>query len=680
MVGTIIRLLFFFVLVFFQNGNASDVKSEAENVFQTFKSTSSSSQVIKQRYVNPLLSNTPMYTIDSSKSFNAQILCPSATEFMTILAQPLSTGDINVIVFLDKNRDGRMDSQFNFNGVSGICANGFIRCDPGKWQACKFYKFFYDGNSLIEKETSFSELGGCFCINNACGSGLFWRNTSYILNVLGGAIVQEFQRIDPSFTVSSSVLEGTTLKFYAQSLSNCFTVGGSSQVKRLSDYMENPYSIRGDATLLYMSESQNPGSPAYNIKVIATTMNETFEEKTCTIRRVITTREYKLSDLFSSVSARCSGYIPGPYPCGAACIYYRLQVYQSYRGYDTVNMEFEMTPDLYNLIDSIVAFWRSDTKGVGTCFDDDGDIHFYFNDHYAGGKYYRNAEVECGCCPSAPQHWVTLNKSLIIPPPNPNSSLINKLRIEAWGWHGGEGVAAGCRPVTIYFYLKAPFERGCYITSEYIEDTCGDLDNASQCTLWEEKVDGVITVQSGAKTGLYPLVKCETFCDKTICGTHWLVERKYRCKSRGIDLSDAEKRLEKVYSTSIFNPTAGMVTFTDIRKEKGSWSVYESQKINVNAWFYRDSSDCEYVCKVEVPSIGKDVRLDMSLKTGPKKTFVYRPCQENNGRYMCPLKEGEKLAVDCTCHSFFPEATTALQAMRLAGSDFICSSSEERAF
>jgi len=678
MVGIIIRLLFFFVLVFFQNGNASDVKSEAKNVFQTFKSTSSSSQVIKQRYVNPLLSNTPMYTIDSSTSFNAQILCPSATEFMTILAQPLSTGDINVIVFLDKNRDGRMDSQFNFNGVSGICANGFIRCDPGKWQACKFYKFFYNGNSLIEREVSFEELGGCFCINNSCGSGLFWRNTHYVLSVLGGAIVQEFQRIDPSFTVSSSVLEGTTLKFYAQSLSNCFTVGGSSQVKSLSDYMENPYTMQGDVSLLYMSESQNPKSVVYSVVQAARAMNEVSEERTCAIRRVIGTRRYDLSELFSG-ARDCGGSIPGPYVCGETCIYFSFGVYQEYHGGGEAYIDFEMTPDFYERIDSIKAFWRTDTRGPYPCFDDDGYMRFYLNNTYAGGKSYGDSEAKCNCCSSAPQHWVTLSKSLIIPPPSPNSSSMNVLHVVAGGMGGGEGVQAGCRPIRVYFYLNGSF-KGCYITNDYVEDTCSSLDNDPQCVLWEEKVDNVVTVQGGAKTGLYPLVKCETFCDKVICGTNWLVERKYKCKNRGIDLSDAERRLEKVYSTSIFDSTTGKIDFTDIRKNEGTWNIYPSQELEISALFYRDTVECEHVCKVEVLEVGKDVRLDMSLKVEPKKIFVYRPCQEEAGRYVCPLSSGEKLVTDCTCYSFFTEATTALQAMRLAGSDFICSTGVEKSF
>jgi len=670
-----IACLFFVAEVAVCSGGTDDAKRKAEDVFQTFKNTASSARVIKQRYVNPLLSNIPLYTIDSSESFNVQILCPSAKEFMTILAQPQSTGDINVKVFLDRDRDGVMDSEFTFNGISGVCANGFVRCDPGTWNGCGFYTFEYDGSVLREKGVSFKKLGGCFCINNSCGENLFWRNAYYILSVLGGAIVQEFQRVDPSFTVSSSVLEGTALKFYAQSLSNCFAAGGSSQVKNLTGYLKNPYTIQGDASSLYLTEVQNPESVTYAVEKFAESMNELVEEKTCTVRRVIETREYDISELFSR-ARDCKGDLPGPYICGERCVYFIFGVHQSEGNQGYAQIDFEMTPDFYDIIYVIEARWRTDTRGPYPCFDDDGYVKFYLNGVYAGGQSYGDSEAGCGCCGSAPSHWVQLSKDLIIPPSGGSS--MNTLEVYAGGSGGGEGVAAGCRPVEVYFCLTEPF-KGCYISRDYIEDTCEDLENDPECTLWEEKVDGVLTVQNGMRTGLYPLVKCETFCGEVICGTHWFVERKYRCRSSETDLAEAEKRLKKIYSTSTFEQSTGEITYTDIRKEGEMWSTYPSQKINVAENFNRESTECEYVCKVEVPEVGKDVRKDMDLNRNPKKVFVYRPCTpDEQGRYTCPVNPGERIISDCTCDSFFTEAAIVLQAMRLAGSDFICSSGVEK--
>ena len=682
----IARLILFFVICFLSmvrvcpgSEGTDNATRKAEDIFRTFKNTASSARVIKQRYVNPLLSNIPLYTIDSSESFNIQILCPSAKEFMTILAQPQSTGDINVKVFLDRDRNGMMDGEFTFNGISGVCANGFIRCEPGTWNSCKFYTFEYDGSVLKEKEVSFKELGGCFCINNSCGRDLAWRNMYYILSVLGGAIVQEFQRVDPSFTMSSSVLEGTALKFYAQSLSNCFATGGSSRVRELGNYLENPYTMQSDASSLYLTEVENPESPTYLVEKAAGNMNEFVEERTCTIRRVITTRRYDLTELFSSAKD-CRGGIPGPYSCGEKCVYFEIGVHQEYGGSGYSKVEFEMTPDFYEIISEIKGHWRTDTTGPYPCFDDDGYVKFYLNGNYAGGQSYGDSEAECGCCAAAPHHWVTLNKNLLIPPPSSSESVINTLEIRAGGMGGGEGVTAGCRPVQIYFYLSKPF-KGCYITGDYVENGCESLENDSQCVLWEEKVDGVLTVKEGMRTGFYPLTKCETFCDKVICGTHWLVERKYKCKEGGASLSDAEKRLEKVYTTSTFNPSAGVITYTDIRKEDDIWSVYPSLEVNVADSFNRESGECEYICKVEVSSIGKDVRVNMNLSDDSRKVFVYRPCDLNaEGTYVCPVNPGERIAEDCSCHSFFAEATIVLQAMRLAGSDFICSSGVEKAF
>jgi len=663
-------------------GGVDDAGKKAESVFQSFKSTASSARVIKQRYVNPLLSNIPMYTVDSSESFNVQILCPSAKEFMTILAQPQSTGDINVKVFLDRDRDGVMDSEFTFNGISGVCANGFIRCELGTWNNCGFYEFVYDGGVLGERAVSFSKLGGCFCINNSCGENLAWRNMYYILSVLGGAIVQEFQKVDPSFAVSSSVLDGTALKFYAQSLSSCFVAGGSSQVKELSNYLENPYTMQNDASSLYLTEVENPESPTYLVERTASNMNEFVEEKTCTIRRIVDTRRYDLSELFSR-ARDCRGGIPGPYTCGEKCVYFEIGVHQEHGGSGYSKVEFEMTPDFYEIISEIKGHWRTDTTGPYPCFDDDGYVKFYLNGKYAGGQGYGDSEAGddgCGCCSAAPHHWVTLNKDLLIPPPSSSESVMNTLEVRAGGMGGGHGVTAGCRPVQIYFYLSKPF-KGCYITGDHIENGCETLENDSQCVLWEEKVDGVLTVKEGMRTGLYPLTKCETVCDKVICNTHWLVERKYKCREGGAELSGAEKRLEKVYTTSTFNPSTGVITYTDIRKEGEVWVTYPSLEVNVADNFGRESEECEYVCKVEAPGIGKDVRVNMNLSDDSRKVFIYRPCSLNaEGTYVCPVNSGEKIVEDCSCHSFFTEASIALQAMRLAGSDFICSSGVEKSF
>ncbi|MEM3423150.1 MAG: hypothetical protein QXE51_01125, partial [Nitrososphaeria archaeon] len=151
------------------------------------------------------------------------------------------------------------------------------------------------------------------------------------------------------------------------------------------------------------------------------------------------------------------------------------------------------------------------------------------------------------------------------------------------------------------------------------------------------------------------------------------------CKTSDYNLTGAEKRLETVAGTSTFDNTK--ITFEDIRLENGTWRQYSQQELYVRSFSQPD--ECEPVCRVIVSPAGREVEVNMSLRgeTNPRKEYLYKPCVlDNSNKYICPLNEGEILDVDCTCASFFNEAAMALQAIRLAGSDFICSSGVEKAF
>jgi len=665
-------LLFYCLISFFTSSfyvfadYIQDAERKARETYEMFKKTISSPRQVEQRYVNPLLGNVPIYTIDNSTSFNAQILCPSGSEFATVVIQPSSTGDLNVTVF-------HPGGQAFIQGISGICANGYIKCDPGTWNNCTYWQIKYSGN-LYSVNATYSSLGGCFCVNNHCGSNLFWRNSGYILSVFGGIVGQALQEYDPSYTVSEAVIEGASIKLYGQSFSSCYQAGGSSQVKMLSSYMDTPLLISTRGFEVYESEVTNPESMAYAVTQATYNIGQFFEDRTCTRKRIINTRNYNFAEIFSG-STDCFGNIPGPYVCGEKCLYFEFGLVNTH-GQGQALVNFEMTPDFYRALSEIKGSWRTDTHGPYPCLDDDGYVQFYLNNQYAGGESYGDSEAKCGCCSRAPTHWVTLNKNLINPPSG-NASSMNTLKVLAGGAEHDTAEGA-CRPVRIYFFVSEPV-RGCYVTNDYIEDNCNSLESDSECVLWEEKVDGVPTVQGGQKTGLVPRLKCETVCDKTVCDTGWLVERRYKCKTSDYNLTGIERRLETVTGTSTFDNTK--ITFEDIRLENGTWRQYSQQELYVRNFSQPD--ECEPVCRVTVSSAGREVEVNMSLRgeTEARKEYLYKPCVLNNSNeYICPLSEGETLDVDCTCASFFNEAMMALQAIRLAGSDFICSSGVEKAF
>lgn len=674
-------LLSFCILSELRASNSTDPKAAASSIYQQFYETISKPGKIEERYINPLVGGSvKLYTIDSSTSGSVKMFCPSGGEFLTVLVQPTNTGDLDVKVFWDSNKDGKLDKYITFDGLSGICTNGFIKCTPGTWNGCGYYAFKYVNGNLFSEETAFSSLSGCFCINNNCGDNLFWKNSGFVLKILGGAIAQAFQKSDPSFAISSVIVDGPSIKFYGQSPANCLDVQGGSLVSGLTNYYSNPALLLSDAQSLYYSSLSDTQSTAYLVTSVANRMNDTLEEKRCVKRRVISTRKYNLSEIFSR-STDCFGNVPGPYICGNKCLYFEFGVYQASEDSGSATITFEMTPDFYKILDKISASWRTDTSGPYPCFDDDGHMYFYLNGKYSGGKGYGDAECGkkgCGCCSCAPTHWVTLDKSLIIPPPNENTSSMNILHVEAGGFGGGYGVAAGCRPIKVYFTLTDEF-KGCYITNDMRENGCIDLENDSTCVLWEEKIDGVITYMNGQKTGLYPLVKCNTFCDKIICDNEWLVERVYKCKYSQSE-TDFTKRLETISSSIMIDRAGGKIEFTDARFEKSSWNMYPGQMFRFNLESL--SGECEPVCKLKLLSPPREVETNFYIRgsSTSREFYIYKLCQRVEGQYVCPVNDGEQVVTDCSCLDNFNEAIAALQALRLAGNDFICSSGIEKAF
>ncbi|MGD0232798.1 MAG: hypothetical protein ABSC19_21010, partial [Syntrophorhabdales bacterium] len=123
---------------------------------------------------NPLTSNnTPMTMVDGTVSFSGQLQCPNSQRFMEVLIQPGATGDIDTfIVSQDTNFDGSLDYTYQVPfPVSGLCANGVITCSPGTWTNCQTYQWTSDTSGRVSLQVvPLTALGGCFCINNSCGT------------------------------------------------------------------------------------------------------------------------------------------------------------------------------------------------------------------------------------------------------------------------------------------------------------------------------------------------------------------------------------------------------------------------------------------------------------------------------------------------------------------------------
>lgn len=210
---------------------------------------------------NPMTTDTNFTTMDGKKSFKANLTCGSSTvSFLEITYT--GTSDINVTVKLDKNLDGIKESTYNFTGISGVGANGVVKCNSNSWANCRYYSFSYNGNLLSLYEESRTKLGGLYCINSSCGS-LATTNKTDILNSLGGAISGVLSAYHSNYMVTKTSNTGTKIEYFGQSLSNC---NGTASI---------PFSETNGDNVLKQKVDENMGNSIVYNNVISTSQNYT---------------------------------------------------------------------------------------------------------------------------------------------------------------------------------------------------------------------------------------------------------------------------------------------------------------------------------------------------------------------------------------------------------------------
>jgi hypothetical protein len=214
-----------------------------------------------------------------------------------------------------------------------------------------------------------------------------------------------------------------------------------------------------------------------------------------------------------------------------------------------------------------------------------------------------------------------------------------------------------------------------------ISDGCTAIANDPRCNLYREEVDGVVEINNYVATGLKAQPICKTLAGETqsfqVCDW-WVKKRTYVCDSgtQQYDFSDARRRVKLIHDTTKDNGTS--FYYEDTRKLKdGSWTG----NIGVNSPLFPhgNAQDCERACKtvksapnVQVAQSGPATHARTDDSTN---IFSYKTCNFNAawGLYTCPVGPGERIVTDCTCINDFNTAAVAVQMIRLAGQDLICS-------
>lgn len=408
---------------------------------------------IQKNFTGPMFSTEKMMSFGGTTFNDKEIACQSSTKFLELSVTGTSTGDINPInLAQDINVDTVVDYVYKPDvAISGICVNGMVSCTPGTFKDCAYYAWAANtSGSLYFRPAAQNEMQACYCINNSCAPGFVSNNMERITSDLGGGAVAALAATNPYYTVSKATQFENIIAYNAQELKDC--KDGSSQNTL---YMNEPQKLLGDAFL------QTQSNEYYKvIENSATGRSLTGGRSTCEVTRVVPMNQ-RFNDISFDVKT-----------AGEA---------------SWMTVQFDLKAGTYTLlnpsnpIDRYVEIPKVDFDAVcksGNTVTYDGYVRW--DDPPLPGITDRSVYYR------------------ILQEPSCENGLIGIVQSEdaQHNRENNENLAA-------IFHFSAR-ELHCSLGQDYYNDLCATFDNRSDCTLIEEKTDGVLTVQQSTGTGYAP--------------------------------------------------------------------------------------------------------------------------------------------------------------------------------
>ena len=202
----------------FTSSDIQKAKSEASSLSGNFSANYRGASNITSKIFTPMTSKADLHTMDGSKSGQANLTCQGAPSGVFLNVSYTGVSDINIEVSVDYNLDGSPDDHFYFNGISGIHANGVVKCNTNTFNNCKYYNWNYAQHTLSLVETNIKI--NAYCINSSCGS-IAISSKNRILNDLAGQLSALIQNSQQNLLLSKIDVSNGIAKIYGQDYSNC---------------------------------------------------------------------------------------------------------------------------------------------------------------------------------------------------------------------------------------------------------------------------------------------------------------------------------------------------------------------------------------------------------------------------------------------------------------------------
>ena len=635
------RVLMIFLLVFYSNALAdemTDARDAAISLGNDIRNTWNTKGALSNNVTKPITTGqTPIRTLDGTQGAFAKIACPSTSKLFEVLVQPGPTKDLNFIqVSIDSDLDGTLDLTQKYMGpISGICANGFVSCDAGTWNNCRWYEWYYDGTTLDAVTSTPGKLGGCFCINTGCTPGSIMQMKGQILETLGSGISGALSMKKPGFAATRAYIDGFLITFFGQNAGECTTydiTGGLAG--NPADAYDDPAMLETLTTNTQASQAADPDS-MYNLLTgsIAYTNRTT---NTCVMQR---TAYYD--------SASCSVVQAETNNCGLLAS----------------NPDCALQKEVAFDVDGnpVVTYQNYSATGVtmlATCksFDPSSFGSADVNSCLSLGKVKTDGgctiPYSCATTAFSGGEWLC---SLPSTGANPCGDVFSYTicgQVDfSWNIPDDPCEEITIGGATIRNYCPGHTSGTTPDSGSMSHDSGSSpvdffmsLDNTDRCNGW---AGGSVIVH------LVPDIPDE------VCHDWWKVERTYTCDAGISTEPDISRANQVAESLNEENPS--------------TWSYNDLGSVKTLELETKSDSTCIKACKLVAEDKRSSATSYMTSKTyrndPTARLFIYRTCVNE----VCPVEPGETMVTDCSCLDEFGLAYGMMETLRQAAADQVCS-------
>ena len=246
---------------------------------------------LNKRISKPLTDDAaPLETFTGQQIANAALTRESSDVFLEVSAIQMASGDMSVQVSSDFGFTGSFTHTFAVPvPISGVCANGFVACDPGTWNNPAYYLWSVDANMVIDLTAALpGDVVGCYCVNASCGP---ITDIKSILAHIGGAVVGAIEDRDPRLIVTRVESTAASIKYYGQNSGHTTNLQGTYYSG--PDKPETVYRSTSDAALnaetnrILALQQSDPQSPYSAVEKTFSNTEKPANPNTCLIRRSI---------------------------------------------------------------------------------------------------------------------------------------------------------------------------------------------------------------------------------------------------------------------------------------------------------------------------------------------------------------------------------------------------------